>query len=168
MALVVTFDEYNTAGETLTADITDIAYGNSDAADLVPANNKIVAGENSFDKYNKADFTGMASESLTEITDTKVWKSAGNYKTLEVITYVGDDGGSAGLAFVTPTETGTGDSDIPTSEPGGRNLSLGNSTTGVLTEDGDSDYFRTQRQTDSTTEPGALNSLTISLSYVVS
>ena len=168
MALVVTFDEYNGAGESLTAAVSDIAYGSSDAADLIPANFKIVAGNNSFGKYNKADFTGMASEGLTEITDTKVWKSAGAYKTLEVITYVGDNGASAGLAYATPSETDTSDSDIPAAEPGSRNLSLANSTTGVLTVDGQSDYFRTQRQTDVTTEPGALNSLTVSLSYVVS
>lgn len=167
MALVVTFDEYNGA-ESLTADISDIAFGSSDAADLVPSSFKIVAGNNSFDKYNKADFTGMASEGLTEITDPKFWKSAGAYKTLEVVTYVGDNGASAGLAFATPTETDTADSDIPVAEPGSRNLSLSNSTTGVLTVDGQSDYFRTQRQTDVTTEPGALNNLTFSLSYVVS
>ena len=168
MALVVTYDESNGVGEDLTVGISNVAFGNSDAADLVPANNKIIAGDNSFSKYFKMVFTGMASESLTEITTPKIWKSAGAYKTGEGVDYVGDDGGIAGLTYATPSESATGDSSIPIAEPGSRNLALANSTTGVLTVDGKSDYMRMQRVTISSTPAGALNNLTFSMSYVVS
>lgn len=168
MALVVTFDESNGAGEDLTVGISDVAFGNADAADLLPVNNKITAANNSFGKYIKMVFTGMASEGLTEITTPKIWKSSGAYKTGEGVDYVGDDGGTAGLAYATPSESATGDSSIPIAEPGSRNLALNNSTTGVLTVDGKSDYMRFQRVTTGSTPAGALNSLTFSMSYVVS
>jgi hypothetical protein len=163
MALVVTWNEYNTVGETKTAGISNIAFGSSDAADLIPASFPITAGENSFEKFLKAEFTGMASEGITEIANTKVYKSTGSYKTGEVVTYLG-----ISVTYSTPSETDSGDSDIPITEPGAQNLGLSGSGTGVLTSDGESDYMRMQRETSVATPPGALNSLTITLLYDVS
>jgi len=163
MALVITWNEYNSALETKSADITDIAFGSADEADLTPANNKITAGDNSFEKFLKAEFTGMASEGITEIANTKVYKSAGNYKTAEALKCLG-----IAVSYSTPSESDSGDSDIPVSEPGSQNLGLNGSGTGVLGADGESDYMRMQRQTGATTPPGALNTLTITLLYDVS
>lgn len=163
MTLVVTWNEYNGALETETTDITDLAFGSADEADLTPADNKITASENSFEKFFKAEFTGMAGEGITEIANTKVYKSAGNYKTAEALKFLG-----IAVSYSTPSEDDTGDGDIPVTEPSSQNLGLNGSGTGVLTADGESDYMRMQRQTGVSTPPGALNSLTITLLYDVS
>lgn len=163
MALVVTFNEYNGVGESKTADITDITFGSQDAADFVVADYPITAGENSYGKYVKADFAGMASEGITEIANTKFYKSAGAYKTGEAVKFLG-----IAVTYATPSETDTGDGDIPVSEPGSQNVGLNGSGTGVLTADGESDYIRLQRQTTGATPPAALNDLTFTLLYDVS
>lgn len=163
MALVVTVNEYNSVGESETSDITDIVFSNVDTPDVVPADNPITAGENSFIIYLKYEFTGMASEGITEIANTRVYKSSGNYKTGEGVTY---DGSS--VSYATPVDTTSGDSAIPVTDPGSQNLWLSGSGSGVLSADGESDYCRMQRQTTGATPPGALNDLTITLLYDVS
>lgn len=163
MALVVTWNEYNGAGETGTNDITDIILSSTDAPDVTPADYPITAGENSYIVYLKVEFTGMASESISEIANTRIYKSAGNYVTGEGMTY---DGSS--VSYATPVQTASGDSAIPTSDPGSQNLDLNSSSSGVLTADGESDYFRMQIQTTVATPPGALNDKTITLLYDVS
>ncbi len=163
MALVVTFNEYNGVGEDNTDDITDVTFGNLDDADFTPADNPITASENSFDKYIKAEFTGMAGEGISEIANTKWYKSAGNYKTGEAVKMDG-----LSVSYATPSESSSGDSDIPVSEPGAQNVGLNGADDGVLTVDGESEYIRMQRQTSGATPAGALNDLTFILLYDVS
>lgn len=163
MALVVTFNEYNGVGEDNTDDITDITFGSLDDADFTVADHKITAGENSFDKYIKAEFTGMASEGITEIANAKWYKSAGAYKTGESLKMDG-----LSVSYATPSESDTGNDDIPTSEPGAQNVGLGGADDGVLNADGESEYIRQQRQTTGATPAGALNDLTFTLLYDVS
>ena len=162
MALVVTVNEYNTVSETKTADITDIAFASIDDADQTPATYPITAGDNSFSKYLKFEWTGMASEGLSQIQNPRVYKSAGAYKTGEGLTYNGSS-----ITFATPSESSTGDSAIPTSLPGSQNLDLSGSGSGVLTSDGESNYCRMQRTTTGSTPAGALNTLTITIVYDV-
>lgn len=162
MALVVTVNEYNTVSETESSGITDIAFVSTDDADQTPATYPITASENSFSKYLKFEWTGMASESLSEIQNPRVYKSAGAYKTGEGVTYNGSS-----VTFATPSETGTGDSAIPVTLPGSQNLDLSGSGSGVLSADGESNYCRMQRQTTGSTPAGALNDLTITIVYDV-
>lgn len=162
MALVVTVNEYNTVSETKSADITDMVFGSTDASDFTPADYPITAGDNSYSKYFKYEWAGMASEGLSEIQNPRVYKSAGAYKTGEGLTYNGSS-----ISFATPSESSTGDSAIPTSLPGSQNLDLSGSGSGVLSSDGESNYFRMQRETTGSTPAGALNTLTITLVYDV-
>jgi len=161
MALTITVDEYNGAGEVETAGISAVAFGSADTPDLTPIDNKIIAGGNSFSKYIKFAFAGMVAEGLTEINTTKVYKSLGEYKTGESV--VGE--GLGPVAYATPTATSTGDDAVSTSLPGAQNLALAGSDSGVLVADGSSDYWRLQRQTSAATPNGALNDLTFTLVY---
>lgn len=162
MALVVTVDEYNTVSETPSLGITDVAFVNVDDADQTPASNTITAGDNSFSKYLKFTWTGMASEGLSEIQNPRVYKSAGAYKTGEGLTYNGTS-----ITFATPSATTTGDSAIPITLPGSQNLDLAGSGSGVLSADGSSNYCRMQRGTTGSTPAGALNTLTLTIVYDV-
>ena len=88
MAVTVTFVEFN--GATLemsqgTAKASNINFGNTDAANLVPASYPIAAGSNSFAKFIQAQWSG----SFTTITNAKFWMSAGALKTGETIMFSG-------------------------------------------------------------------------------
>lgn len=161
MALTITVDEYNGAGEVKTAGISAVAFGSADTPDLTPVDNQIKAGTNSFSKYIKFTFADFVGEGITEVNTTKVYKSVGEYKTGESV--VGE--GLGPVSFATPTATDTADSAIDTTLPAAQNLALAGSDTGVLAADGSSDYWRLQRQTTVGTPNGALNDLTFSLIY---
>ena len=162
MALVVTFNAYVGAGETETSGIARISMGAVDQAVFTEATYPIDAGDFSFTKYIKAEFVGMVSESLTEISNAKLHQSAGTLKTEETMEFDG-----LSVSYATPTETDAALSAIPTSLPGTQNVGLGASDTGVLTADGESDYMLFQRGTGALTPEGALNTLTFTFTYDV-
>lgn len=162
MALTVTFDEYNGAGETKTDSITAITFGSTDAADFTVSSYPITAGQNSYGKYIKVDFAGMVGEGVTQVQNTRVHSAdLANLKTGESLTFLG----LGPVSYATPATASLGDSSIPGSLPGSQNLALNGSDSGVLTVDGSSNYMRFQRKTTASTPNGALNSLTITVTY---
>lgn len=163
MAVTVSWYEWNgtddpdvDAGQV----ITTIVVGSTDNYTFTPADYPIQAGDNSYSKHIKANFAGVGSNT---ISNTKLHKSAGDYKTDEALEYNKDfDKG------VTPPSTSDiGGSAIPTSLPGAQNLDLPDSGN-VLEGNGYSEQFALQTQTSVGTEPGALNTKTLTLTYDVS
>jgi hypothetical protein len=158
MAATHQWSESNLVGEVVQDGITNINFGSVDDHDLVPATYPITRATNSFVKYIRCKFT----DTWTEISNMKFWKSLGNYKTDEVIV--------AGFnqVYATPTQVATGDSAVPTSEPA-QNV---NSAEGAATiiyggsgVSGYTGYIRLQTQTLVTTPSGAVNQKTFCFQY---
>lgn len=140
--------------------ITAIVVGSTDGYDFTPADYKIQAGDNSYSKHIKVRFTGVGGNT---ISDTKLHKSSGNYKTDEGLEYNKDFDKGEDL----PSTDDISGSAIPTSLPGAQNVDLPDSGN-VLEGDGYSEEFALQTQTGAATEPGALNTKTLTLTYDVS
>ncbi len=170
-------DDFTTP-HTVTA-ATNINFGNTSARDLTPSSFPIAAGSDSFTKYFALQFSG----SFTQISNAKVWKSAGNYVTDEFIQFSGN------VAFAAPVTTDASDPNIGTSQPGVNNVGLsfsdltGGSGVGApatgrtLPEAGDTNsspgYYsgsrscllRYQLVTSASSPAGPVNQKTISLTY---
>ncbi len=164
---------FKTAGDptpTITA-ATNLNFGSTSARDLTPASYPITAGNLSYDKYFKAQFSG----SFTKISNGKLWKSDGDYVTGEAMQF------SGAVDFATPAAADAGDGSIATSAPGDNNVVLrfGGTTESALPEAGESessaDYFsgsrtdvmRFQLLTTGASPTGAVNQKTVSFSYDV-
>jgi hypothetical protein len=148
--------ESNGAGESETADISNINFGSADSPNLVTASNKILKGENSFSKYIRVLFTGT----WTTISNMLFWKSAGAYVAGESIK------AAANATYATPSQVATGDSDIPITE--GAALAI-NSAEGDPTIEygvsGYSGYVRLQLQTTGSTPVAPVNQKTFTFQY---
>ena len=169
MAMTVTWVEYhgaNTPGTTNGEATTNINLGDADTVDLTPANSPVKAGEYSYFKQGKFNFSG----SMTQVDNVRVFKSAGVYKTEEVVEF------SGGISWSTPDATNQSWAAIPTSLPGSANVILPNLTTDVLLQTdqisspGYTSGSRTglvglQLETTGNTETGATNQKTISVTY---
>ena len=168
MALTVTFIEWHgadTPGSTNGEAATNINLGNSDTVDLVPASYPVKVSEYSYFKQGKFNFSG----SMTQVDNVRVYKSAGDYKTEEVMEF------SGGISVSTPDANSQGWAAIPTSEPSA-NVILPNTTDGVLlqadqesspgyTSGSRSGLVGLQLETTANTETGATNQKTISVVY---
>jgi len=169
MALTVTWIEWhgsNTPGTTNGEAATNINLGNADTVDIIPANYPVKVGEYSYFKQGKFNFSG----SMTQVDNVRVYKSAGDYKTEEVMEF------SGGIAVSTPSTSDQSWPAIAISLPGSANVILPNLTTDILLQ---SDHESTpgyvsgarsglvgfQLETTSNTETGAMNQKTISVVY---
>ena len=169
MALTVTWIEWHgsdTPGSTVGEATTNINLGDADTVDLTPASSPVKAGEYSYFKQGKFNFSG----SMTQVDNVRVFKSAGTYKTEEVLEF------SGGIAVGTPSTSNQSWAAIPTSLPGSANVILPNTTDGVLQQadqessPGYTSGSRTglvglQLETTGNTETGATNQKTISVTY---
>ncbi len=159
MAATFVFSESNGVGEVVQDDIANINFGSNDSYNIVPGTYPITRGENAYSKYVRGKFSGV----FTEISNMKFWKSAGVYVTGETIK------ASANATYDTPSQTDTGDSDIPTSE--GSALSLNSAEGESVIEYGASGvsgytgYLRLQLQSTGSTPPGAVNQKEFTLQY---
>lgn len=151
MSAVFSFSESNGAGPTVTDGITNLNFGDVDAANLVAATYPIVAGNNSYEKFVRGKFGGT----FTEISNMKFWKSAGTYVTGEAVK------AAANATYATPVKTTstTATADVPTAEGSALaiNASGGGST---ITAAGYTAYICLQKQTTGSTPAGATNALT--------
>lgn len=163
MVATAELDEYNGAGETLTANVTNCNFGSNDSPNLVPATYPITAGNNSFEKYWKMDFTGT----FTTIDNLKVWKSAGAYVTGEGIDTNARESGYVNTTYTQPTETTSTKATqvLPITEPAGANLGIAGTLGGSLSAPGASDYLVMQLQTTGATPPGSVNQKTFTFQY---
>ena len=171
MAVTVTWIEFNESngspGSHVGSTATNINFGNTDAVNLSPASYPIAAASNSFAKYLKVNISG----SYTQISNAKLYKSAGNYVTGESILFSGS------VDWAIPVTTDTSDPAIATSLPESNNICLPNLTTDTLpasTEEASSPGYysgsrtslmRFQVQTTSSTPAGAVNQKTFSITY---
>ncbi len=150
MAATHQWSESNGATPTVTDGITNINFGSTDAADLTPSSYPIIAGENSFHKAIRCKFSGT----FTEISNMRIWKSAGAYKTDEAIVF------KVQASYIQPTATAlSGASAIPVTEPSE------NVSPTTITVAGYTDYIHLQLQSQLTTPAGAVNQKTFTFKY---
>lgn len=158
MAATHQWSESNGVGQVVHDGIGNINFGSNDSYDLVPATYPITRGTNSFSKYIRCLFT----DTWTVISNMKFWKSAGTYKTDEIIK------ASFNAAYATPSQTSTGDSTVPDSEPA-QNVNSAEGETSIVYGasgvSGYTGYIRLQTQTLVTTPSGAVNQKTFTFQY---
>lgn len=155
------FNEYTGVGAVETVGISNLNFGNTDAPNLVPVNNPIIAGTNSYAKYIKGAFSG----SFTRIDNLKFWKASGSYATGESCQFSGS------IAYATPSNANQGDPAVPTSEPSDPNVGISGDIYGYLdgpSDDGyskNTDYMRLQLRTTSLTPGGPVIQKVMVLMY---
>lgn len=153
------FSESNGAGENITDAISNVNMGSVDSPNLVAADNPIVRETNSYSKYIRGKFTGT----WTEISNIVFWKSAGAYVTGEAIK------ASANATYATPTQSDTGDSDVPVVEGSALSLNSAEGESTIVYGDsgvsGYTGYIRLQSQNTVSTPAGATNSKEFTLQY---
>lgn len=151
--------ESNGAGESETADISNVNFGSNDSANINTTTYPIVRGDASYEKYIRGKFTGT----WTEISNMKFWKSVGVYVTGESLKAV------ANATYATPSSTPNADSDIPTAVGSalGINSAEGAATIvyGASGVSGYTGYIRMQLRTTGSTPAGAVNSKTMTFQY---
>jgi hypothetical protein len=155
MAATVAIAEFNGAGATKTASITNSNMGSTDAVNLVAATYPIVPGANSFEKFQKLEVTNMGGSSA--VKNLKIWRTTALGGSATHKTNARETSYAGAATFATPSATSSSlaTQTMPTSEPTGANLGIGGSLTGELTATGLSDYLVHQIQTDSGDVVGA-------------
>lgn len=93
---------------------TNLNLGNTSARDLTPSSFPIAAGSNSFHKVLSLQFSG----SFTQLSNAKIWKSAGAYVTDEFIQFSGN------IEYSAPATADVSDANIPTAQPSTNNVGL--------------------------------------------
>lgn len=152
------WSESNGSGEVVTDGIANINMGDNDSTGLIPANYPVAAGNNAYEKYIRAKFSGV----FTEISNMKFWKSGGDLKTGEVIK------AAANQVYVQPVKTTSivATSNIPIIISSALVIlsDIGN-TTIIGTDTGYTGYIVIQLQTTISTPGGSLNQKTLSMQY---
>lgn len=164
MAASCAFDEFNGAGSTRTASVSNLNMGSNDSANLVTATYPITAGSNSYEKFIKANFTGT----FNYIGSLFVWHSGTScvYATGEVLKITGSS--TSAPAYATPVAT---TSTIATNTCGSQsvptvcNVHINGNIAGSLTAAGSSDFVVWQLQTTVSTPPGNLTQKTLKLQW---
>lgn len=164
--MAATFNWAQSYGATPT--VTDLgASGNlfnfKNIDDATPANyssNPVIAGENSYELWIRAHFTGT----FNVVDNLQFWMStdfspntglALKYKANNVGAYVQSVKTTSTVATV----------DMPTSDPGTANVSIATSLSGTLVAAGYSDYIVMQLQTTTAAAAGDSSLATFSLQY---
>lgn len=148
MSATVLINEYNTVGESETANITNSNMGSADSANLDAVANPVVSGENTYEKWQKMEVTAMGGSS--QIDNLKIWRtgalggSAVHVTNARIATY----GGAESFATPIATDSTVADQTMPSAEPATANLGIGGALAGDLTAVGLSDYLVHQIQTN--------------------
>lgn len=164
MVATAVLDEYNTGGETRSQNVTNCNFGSDDSIQITPATYPITAGENSFEKWWKIDFSGT----FNQVDNLKVWKDSGGYQTGEGIDTNCKESAYAGNpTYAAPTQTTStvAIEVLPTTEPAGANLGIGGILAGNLSSAGYSDYCVMQLQTTGATPPGDVTQKSFTFQY---
>lgn len=151
MVATFVFSESNTSGETVTDNISNINFGDTDAANITVASFPIRAGNNSYRKYIRGKFSGT----FNQISAMKFWRSDGQALPTGI-----DIKAGANPSYATPVTTASGDSTVPTTE--GTSLSI---TPSTITVAGYSSYIRLQMQTTTSASPGDTITFTFRFQY---
>ena len=175
MAATVDISERNGpfASSTEDTDISNLNFGSSDEAQLVPADDPITAQADghSFEKWIR--FRVSALGGSTQIDNLQCWISnlGGGYKTGEGISCNLVTGGYSAATYPTggPIDTDSADADqvAPVAEPGTPNVGIGGSLGGVITTASPtySDYIVLQLDVSASTPAGSLNTKTFTFQW---
>ena len=159
MSATVVINEYNSAGETETANITNSNMGSADSVNLDAVANPIVPGENSYEKWQKIVVTAMGGSS--QLDNFKIWRTGALGGSAVHLTNARESAYGGADAFATPvaTDSSVATETMPTSEPSGANLGIGGALAGALTGTGSSDYLVHQIQTDAGDVAGSTSTM---------
>jgi hypothetical protein len=129
----------------------------------------IFAGQNSYYRQVRMKFSGT----FNDLLDPKLWRSDGNTLSDGVTIKAGGLGSpGTGVAYTTPSLTGSGDPNLPVVEPGAANLTI--DPTGAIRYApalvaGANRWVRLQLQTLADTPPGPISTgdphFTLTLKY---
>ncbi len=150
------WSETNLVGAVVTDGITNLNFGSVDGANIVVATYPVTAGQNSYEKYIRAKFSG----SFNEISNMKFWKSSGTVVTGESIK------AAANVAYVQPVNTTSvvATSDVPESSATALAIQSAAGTT-TITVAGYTKYVCIQAQTTTATPAGSVNQKTFTFQY---
>jgi hypothetical protein len=93
---------------TVTDGITNVNFGNLDTPNLASPNNRVIAGQNSYEKWNRGKFSGV----YTTVENLRFYKSAGTLPANVTIK------AAVNAAYATPTTTTSvvATADVPITE----------------------------------------------------
>lgn len=157
MAATFNWIEYEET-ESSTATPTNFNMGSTLSVNLNPSTYPITAGNNSFEKWIKAYFSGTFSG----VWNVKFWKSSGEFVTGEVINFTGQ-----ATSYNTPTSASSSfaTSAIPTSEPDSANVSINGSLSETLTSEGSTDFIVLQTSISTLASAGQTSQKTFTIFY---
>lgn len=156
MPAVYEWSESNGVGEVVTDAISNLNFGSVDSPNLVAVDNPIVAGNNSFEKYIRAKFSGA----FTEISNMLFWKSAGALKTGESIKVAANQVYAQPISSTSTKAT----SDIPESQGTALSIQAADGSATITTL-GYTKYAVLQLQTTTSTPAGSVNTKTFTYQY---
>jgi len=162
MVATVDISESNLATESVTDNITNCNYGNDDSPNLVTATYPITAGNNSFEKYWRINWSG----SFNQIDNLQVWVNPDVDSELDLISNL-TTSGYVNKVYATPV-TGSCSScsyQVPTADPTQANLGIGGSLAGTTNATGYSDYVISQLTSAGTAAPGDMTQVTYTFQY---
>jgi len=159
MAATVQINEYNTAGETKEANITNTNMGDTDAPNLDPVAYPVTPGNYTYEKWQKIEVTAMGGSS--RIDNLKIWRTGalGGSATHKTNARETSYGGAETYATPVKTASTIATETMPSSEPSGANLGIAGSLTGALDTTGESDYLVHQIKTDAGDVAGSTSTM---------
>ena len=161
----VVISESNGAGETVTDNISNVNFGSVDAPNLSYADNPVVAGTPSFEKWLRIKLVNPNDSNKIDnfqVYMTPAPSVAGvSYKTNLKTAPLNQNAYSTPTNAVSTVATLT----MPTSDPGAENIGVGGGSGGLSTANSYSDYIVLQIQTTSSTPPGDVPQKTFHFEY---
>lgn len=162
MPALVRFNERNGAPPgTVTYGITNLNFGNIDAANLPYTSYPIRRGHNSYDKWIKLEWY---SGSANKLSNFRFWRSnseGGNGPSLPPgISFVAEAGTFSDLTYTTPSTSSIGAPECPNTEATA--LSVGPTS---LTSPGSTYYIHIQEQVSESASTGDVGDVYFTISY---
>lgn len=164
MAATFGWTQANGAGETLTdLGVSGNLFNFKKVDDATAANyssNPIDAGDNSYEVWLKAKFTGT----FNTIENIQFWRST-NFSPSTGLGISWADGGVSAYTQPVSANSSIATTSVPTSDPGSANVSIGGNITGNLSASGYTDYIVLQLDTTTAAAAGDTSLATFTLNY---
>ena len=148
-AATVEIDERNGApAGTLTHSITNTNMGSAEEVNTDPVANPVVAGSNTYEKWQQIHVTAMGGSSA--IDNLQIWRTGALGGAAVHVTNARTSSYGGAETYATPIVTNStlATQTMPSSDPAAANLGIAGSLTGQLTATGSSDYLIHQIQTN--------------------
>ena len=155
----VRINEANGAGQTITTNVANTNMGSVDASALDPVANPIVAGQNSFEKWQRIELVSLDGSSA--LRNLKIWRTGALGANATHLTNARTSAYAGAATYATPTAatSSVATQTMPTTEPGTANLGIGGALAGQLAAPGSSDYLVHQIQTTASATAGTTTTL---------